>query len=339
MSRFKSGGKTVVTQVKMIAVSPHSRGICFKQTVSAKIPLGESLTELNRATCKSQPIVIEQDIKHIFALSVPFPVQLTFTQEPVLEELVSHNLYVTVQVLPNSYIDIRVEDIEHKEHKTLQIQAESNGKMESFLAFATSPGVFVYRYHLLSDGVAGTSYTISYLTAPKADGQRDKIERNVRVVEELEAITGQLSVASRTGLGTTLAIRVDDPGQPTASVSVLNTRTFKYSLLSIPEQVTGSGIFEGSIEVRDGELDSSSSFIYGQEGDILHITYVDAHNEDNKTAIVRKEVALGAAINTSLHSTSLLVDGVFILNGSFKGQGITIRGLTDEFVPCELLYS
>ena len=107
----------------------------------------------------------------------------------------------------------------------------------------------------------------------------------------------------------------------------------------IPERSAGSGIFEGSIEVLDGDLDSSSSFIYGREGDSLQVTYVDAHNKEDQTEIVQESVVLGAAIDTSLHSVSLEVNGVFILNGSFAGRGITIRGLSDEFVPCELLYS
>lgn len=339
MARFKPAGKTIVTQLTTTAVSPHAKKTCFKQSVSAKIAPDQALFELRHGTNDQTPIVISDKIANIFAISTPSPVYLTFSQEPVLSTVVDHKLFVTVQALPNTHIDVRIEDIEHSELDYLDIGFERAGSFVPYSAPAVSPGVFEYRIYLEANTVAGETLVVSYLTAPDAFGKRDKIERAVRVVDTFEDSTGLLTVPPQIESGSILPIRIDDPGQDTASVSVYNENTKQYSLLLLVERTPGSGIFEGELEIREGSSAGAPTYLYATDTDVLTVTYVDTANAASQTEIVRGTVTVGKEAEKDLHSVSFEVNGVFMLNGAFDGHTITVRGLTDEYVACDILYS
>jgi hypothetical protein len=145
-------------------------------------------------------------------------------------------------------------------------------------------------------------------------------------------------------------------GSASISLPVTNVQTQEFRLMEFVEKIPNSGLFECSFFLTRKDIPISPHSIPVEAGETVSVTYLDSATTtgiqeriENLIYIVEPPPPIGQPNNPGddlpemppppdYGEVSFLVNGLFYLNGTFKGK-LTIKGTEEQDTRCLILRS
>tara|TARA_B100000700_G_scaffold88627_1_gene99928 strand:- start:43627 stop:45102 length:1476 start_codon:yes stop_codon:yes gene_type:complete len=193
--------------------------------------------------------------------------------------------------------------------------------------------------------------------------QVDLVEEIV-LIEDSRDIDAQISVEAEVMQGGSFDIALNDynlSGVGTTELVVSNVRTREYVLVKCRELIPHGGVFNGTVNTTLGTSDVANGLLGVEVGDVIRTTYIDSTAESMPSIRVEGDTLVTSGLapspagislmveseqepetepetETKTQTVEMIVDGLFYLNGAFKGT-VEVYGLSPEMTRCSILHS